>query len=164
MAYRNKIIFFLIAVVGLFSLPFLVGRHDMRLFFRIAPGDVQIGRALFHTEIVSDPASRTQGLSGRAGLSENGGMLFLFPEPGIYSFWMKDMQFPIDILWIENGKVVFIAEDVRPPRDSQEFPTVVSPHQAADMVLEVSAGSVQRFGITVGASVTAQLPRNLSVR
>lgn len=160
--------FSILLFVGILALVFLMYAAPRFLWSRrsaaLAPGDVQISGALFHTEVVSDQESRERGLSGRAGLPENGGMLFLFPEAGSYSFWMKDMRFPIDIVWIASGTVVFIAERVPPPRTLEESPAVVTPTSAADMVLEVQSGSVHRFGIVVGSSVTIHVPSSVTVR
>src|SRR4051812_1798797 len=59
-------------------------------------------------DLATTPTTREQGLSGRAALPENHGMLFVFDTPGVYPFWMKDMNFPIDMIWISNDmKVVY---------------------------------------------------------
>ena len=93
---------------------------------------------------------REQGLSGRAGLSEGQGMLFVFEKDDIYSFWMKDMLFSIDILWIDaEGKIVFLKKDVSP----QTYPTPFTPDSPARYVLEVPAGFAMRHEITAGSKV-----------
>src|SRR4051812_35678814 len=57
-------------------------------------------------DVANTPKSRELGLSGRNSLADNKGMLFLFDEPGLPSFWMKGMKFPIDILFLNNNKIV----------------------------------------------------------
>jgi len=80
-------------------------------------------------------------------------MLFLFAVPGIYRFWMPDMNFPLDIVWIDsNKKVIGISADV-----SNEFdpanPKFYTPPAPAQYVLEVNAGFASRKNLAVGASV-----------
>lgn len=161
---KKKIIFALCAIIFLFSTVVFVGWYKSNLKRRVKSGDVRVGRAIFHTEIASDPEARVKGLSGRVGFPENGGMLFLFPEPGVYSFWMKDMRFSIDILWIENGKVVFLKEEFQPSADSGKMPVIVTPSKSADAVLEIPAGSIRRFGIAAGAPVSVHIPSGVTVR
>ena len=68
------------------------------------------GRILVCASVADTPEARQQGLSGRAGLGESEGMLFVFPKDGEYAFWMKDMRFSIDILWLSgNGTIVYMA-------------------------------------------------------
>jgi len=94
---------------------------------------------------------RIRGLSGRPSLSEDEGMLFVFPNPGTYGFWMKDMQFPIDIIWIsESGHVVGVTPMVLP----DTFPKTFFPPQPVVSVLEVPAGFSTRFGVVVGQSIS----------
>jgi len=90
----------------------------------------------------------TKGLGGRDGLKENEGMLFVFNQPGLYGFWMKDMKFSIDIVWIENNKVVFIKKSVSP----DTYPESFSSAQPASMVLELQSGFCDTHGVSVGDS------------
>lgn len=97
--------------------------------------------------VADTPAEREQGLSGRPSLAENEGLLFLFDTPGEYGFWMKEMRFPIDILWFsEEGNVVHIEEQLQP----DTYPTVFSPQAPSLYVLEVPAGFVERHQIKIG--------------
>lgn len=92
--------------------------------------------------------ARAQGLSGAAPLAPNTGMLFVFPREGKYSFWMKDMQYPLDILWIdESGIVVHSRESVSP----DTYPATFSSQDPARFVLELPAGYVRKYGVRVGA-------------
>ena len=98
-----------------------------------------------------------QGLSGRASLPKGSGMLFVFNDAGTYGFWMKDMNFPIDIVWLrategrlKNGTtpltVISIDHAVRP----DSFPQRFSPSSPADHVLEVNAGFAKEHGLEIG--------------
>lgn len=101
-----------------------------------------------HAEVADTIAKRAQGLSGRAGLGENEGMLFIFDASGIRPFWMKDMKFSIDIIWITGNRVVGFEENAELP-SGFTIPTY-SPLEAVDRVLEVPAGSVKQWDVRVG--------------
>lgn len=115
-----------------------------------------IGDTTLLVEISDDAQKRAQGLSGRTSLQSNTGMLFLFEEAFLASFWMKDMNFALDFLWIRDGVVVDITENVPAPT-GDDLPTY-SPNQPVDMVLEVNAGWVAAHG-----GVSALLGQNAIV-
>ncbi|MBI2637286.1 MAG: DUF192 domain-containing protein [Candidatus Sungbacteria bacterium] len=100
---------------------------------------------------LADTSEKTQrGLSGRETLGENEGMLFLFTRPGKFSFWMKDMHFALDIIWIgEDWRVVSITKNAVP----ESFPEHFQPSIPAQYVLEVPAGFADKNGIGVGDQV-----------
>lgn len=112
---------------------------------------VKIGNAAFEVEIASTTTEQTRGLSFRDGLSEGAGMLFLFNRPSVQSFWMKDMKFSIDIIWIGGGKVLGFVENAA-PQPVWGLKIYYSP-DGTDKVLEVNAGTVARDGIKVGDAV-----------
>ncbi|MEA3322616.1 MAG: DUF192 domain-containing protein, partial [Patescibacteria group bacterium] len=92
---------------------------------------------------------RQQGLSGQETLCEKCGMLFVFDTVDNYTFWMKDMNFDIDIIWMRDDVVVDISDNV-----SHETPEkIVWTMELVDKVLELPAGSANKFGIIVGNSV-----------
>lgn len=108
---------------------------------------VRIAGTVVKVDIADTPDTRQMGLSGRPGLEKDEGMLFIFPDDGLHGFWMKDMRFSIDILWLDSaGKVVHIVENAPP----ESFPESFSPEKPARFVLELSAGSVERLGIELG--------------
>jgi len=93
-----------------------------------------------------------QGLSGRASLPPATGMLFVFDPPRVETFWMHRMQFPIDIIWIRDGKVIGIQENAPVP---QGLSTATFPSPGiVSHVFEVPAGTAARDGITMGTAVT----------
>lgn len=90
------------------------------------------------------------GLSGRDKLDENAGLLFVHDGPGIYGIWMKDMRFPIDVIWLdEDYRVVDMAENVEP----DSFPKIFEPSPPALYILEVNTGFAERNGIETGDSL-----------
>ncbi len=103
----------------------------------------------FAVEVADTPAKRIQGLSGRDGLGVNEGMLFTFDEPGAHGFWMKDMKFPIDIIWISNSEVIYVLNNLNP----DSYPTIFSPPKPVNQVLEVKAGTALRLNVVEGDKV-----------
>ena len=76
-------------------------------------------------EIADTRERQIQGLSGRESLGENSGMLFVYEEPGLPGIWMKDMNFPIDIVWITSEKrIVSTSKDI----DPSTYPTTFKSH------------------------------------
>jgi uncharacterized membrane protein (UPF0127 family) len=109
-----------------------------------ALSSVTIGGTPIKVTVVRTRAEQEQGLSGRKGLAPNQGMLFVFEKPGDYRIWMKDMLFPIDVVWVdENGSVVDITEAIGP----DTYPTVFGSRLPAKYILELSAGFVERYNI-----------------
>ena len=109
-------------------------------------GTVRIGDQKFDVDIVQTPEDRVRGLSGRPDLKPNTGMLFVFDKPGIYRIWMKDMLFPIDILWINQfGSIVHIERQASPDSYPRRFQTA----KPALYVLEIPAGAGQSFTVNM---------------
>lgn len=109
---------------------------------------ISLGDRQLLVELAETPKQWEKGLSGRPALTTTGGMLFLFRYPHIPVFWMKDTLLPLDIIWINENKVVEITPDVPVPT-SDKIPTY-SPSVPADMVLEVPAGWTAANSVTVG--------------
>ena len=101
-------------------------------------------------EIADTEGKRIRGLSGREYLADGTGMLFLFPSSGFYGFWMKDMNFSIDILWIdEDFKIVHIEREVHP----DTYPKSFTSQEPAKYVLELNAGDALRLDLIVGKRI-----------
>ena len=108
-------------------------------------------------ELAVTPAERNQGLSGHPPLADNEGMLFVFENEAKWVFWMKDMLFPLDMVWIDSRcTVVDVTENVPKPDPGQALEDLprFSPKTLAQYVLEVNAGTAQRTGISIGDQVT----------
>lgn len=119
--------------------------------------EIKIGNATFETEVASTVAEKSRGLSFRKSLDEGTGMLFLFATSSVQNFWMKDMNFPIDIIWIGGNKVLGAAENAAPqPGVPLWNLKMYSSPGGTDRVLEVNAGSVARYGIKAGDAVTTR--------
>ncbi len=107
---------------------------------------VTLGEVKVKAEVVRAPEKLFLGLGHRAELPEGRGMLFILPGLGIQYFCMRDMEFPIDIIWLASDRVVGITKNM-PPGDSQtNYP---SP-EAVQYALEVPGGFSDRKGIKTG--------------
>lgn len=105
---------------------------------------VELKGRIIRVMLADTPEERERGLSGWEELAEDEGMLFVFPEDGRYAFWMKDMRFSIDILWISReGVVVDMRENVSP----ESYPTTFTPRTEARYVLELPAGYLEEYNV-----------------
>lgn len=120
---------------------------------------VTINGTTFTVEVAKTPEQQQAGLSNRKSLAQNSGMLFIFNKPDYYNFWMKDMKFPLDMLFINGTTVMTVYENVPPPANAaeNENPPVIAPSGPIDKVLEINAGMVKKYGIKAGDTVEITL-------
>lgn len=112
--------------------------------------DIKAPRGIVHTKVSSSEASQEKGLSGESTLPDDGGMFFEFSEVADYGFWMKDMLFSIDIVWIgEDKKVKSIDADISP----DTYPDTFHSSEPVLYVMELNAGAAKKFGIQVGTQL-----------
>lgn len=113
---------------------------------------VKIKTLDINATVAANSNDQKKGLSKRASLPLNEGMIFVFDQSGSYPFWMKDMKFAIDIIWLdEQKKVVDIASDVpAQPGKSERDLIVYKPKDNSKYVLEVNAGLSALNNIQVG--------------
>lgn len=119
---------------------------------QLVTGEVKINDAIFTVELAQSDEQRQLGLSGRKSLEQNKGMLFIFEQPGNYSFWMKNMQFPLDLVFIKDNKVVSVAQNAQPTKEN-ENPPLFFPEGQVNKVLEINAGLTKKYGIKKGDDV-----------
>lgn len=101
----------------------------------------------FTVDIARTDEARSKGLSGRSSLSGDRAMLFIFDQPGVQCFWMKDMNFSIDILWFDKDqKLIHQEQNVSP----STYPSNFCPEGDAKYVLELKAGVVDSLGLSGG--------------
>jgi len=112
---------------------------------------VYIKKARLRVRLAQDEASRATGLMFGKPLAYHEGMLFIFERPERYGFWMKNVSFPIDIIWINQDKTVVDIKDNAPP--CQGSCQTYFPAAAALYVLEVSAGFARKEGLHIGDTV-----------
>lgn len=104
-----------------------------------------INNHTFKLEVAKTQKEKGVGLSTKSTLEQNVGMLFPFDKPGYYPFWMKNMKFPIDIIFIRNGRIVTIHKNIKPPRNPNENPPIYNSKEPADIVLEINAGLSEKY-------------------
>ncbi len=114
------------------------------------------GETTYTVDVAGTPEERQQGLSGRPTMAEDVGMLFIFEEERPLHFWMKDMHFPLDIIWIDGQcELVGVSAEVPtapPDAESADIPRANSPFPAL-YVLEVNAGEWAGNGMSAGDPV-----------
>lgn len=134
------IVFGILLVLVLLKLGSRVQRDNSNF------GKLEIVGKVLDVEVVDTDNDRQVGLSGRLALPRDG-MLFIFQTPSKYSFWMKDMSFPIDIIWFDKDwQVVYVVERASP----SSYPERFAPSMDAQFVLEVESGFASSTQIKIG--------------
>jgi uncharacterized membrane protein (UPF0127 family) len=101
-------------------------------------------------EVACNNSEREQGLSYRNSLENNTGMFFVFEKSDNYGFWMKDMRFSIDIVWIdEDLNIVKVSENVSP----DTYPKSLYPDSPVKYVLELNSGEASSIGLKKGIAL-----------
>ena len=96
---------------------------------------------------------RASGLSGFSRLKDKQGMLFVFPQVGIYPFWMKDMNFPLDIIWMDqNNMIIDRTINIVP----ESYPETFTAKASVASVLELPANTADKYGFSVGSYIQVQ--------
>jgi uncharacterized membrane protein (UPF0127 family) len=114
---------------------------------------VLIGKKELNLVAAARPQSHAQGLSGRKKMPKDG-MIFIFSRPLPLVFWMKDMNFAIDIIWIKDDEITGFAKNAPPEAGKPDYllKKYFSP-QDADTVIELNDGDVEKFGIKIGDKI-----------
>lgn len=153
--FKKIVVIIILAVVLLISLSFSFFKNEAPTseypITRLKQKIIYINGRQLTVEIADEPHEQSRGLSGRKFLEENDGMLFIFPQPDKHSFWMKDMKFPLDIIWIdEKLTIVDMAKNLSP----ETFPATFSPSSPVKYVIEINAGWSDKNNITIGDKVS----------
>lgn len=120
------------------------------LFYQPATADLRVDGKTLSLEIAATAAAQEQGLGGRPGMPDNHGMLFTFAQPNEQCFWMKDMRFPLDIIWLNSAKqVVYMQANLSPGTYPEKF----CPSSPARYVIELNAGQAAQLGIRSGQTL-----------
>ncbi len=156
-----QIIFLLVIIIGAlfywsnhFRLPgggsfnFPIGNQSMK------KSEVMLGNTIFQVEVADNAQTRAKGLGGRDNLASGSGMLFVFPKSDQYGFWMKNMRFSLDMIFVQKDKIVDIIKNVPPPAAGtpDNKLAVYKSKLPADQVVELNAGDVDKYGIKIGDS------------
>ncbi len=140
----------LLIIVGIqFSQKYFTGNISI---FSQGP-TATIKNQSFKLNYAKSEKEREIGLSQKKSMPENYGMLFTFDKADLYPFWMRDMEFPIDIIYINNNKIVTIYSSAQPPKNTTDSLPIYKPDNAANMVLEINAGLSDKYGFQKGDEV-----------
>lgn len=160
----NKIItkqIFILVFVGISFSLFLIailedGKLDKDIFGKkeVSLRGIYIADIPIWVEIANTVDKRRIGLSDRKKLAENRGMLFAFDKPGRHGIWMKDMNFPIDIFWVDKDyRIIDIKMQARP----ESFPNIFRPRANAVYIIEVRSGFTRLHNINIGDKVILRI-------
>jgi hypothetical protein len=117
----------------------------------LATSRLSIGnKVTYNVEIATSAGQLAHGLSDRPSLNPDAAMLFVFDDAAPRYFWMKDMRFALDALWIRDKKVVGLAPNLPDPAHNNGQVFSFSSPMPADMVLEINAGDIAKYGLAVG--------------
>jgi len=137
----------IIGVVGLMTLP-----SDSKLESVEFPrGTILVDDVPLEVQIADSEPRRVRGLMFQDQLPDDQGMIFVFDDSGLYSLWMLNMQFSLDMIWFDSdGKVVHIEKNIPPCKSVIEIQTCQSlvPDDEALYVLEVTSGFVDKNNVT----------------
>ncbi|KKP79645.1 MAG: hypothetical protein A2271_03270 [Candidatus Moranbacteria bacterium RIFOXYA12_FULL_35_19] len=144
---KNKTKFF-IKIISIFSCIIFLAVAFFWHFYWENNEIIEINGQKFRVELAKTIQEQSQGLGGRENLAQNEGMLFEFGKYGEYVFWMKDMKFNLDIIWIADDKIVHLEKNI--PCDSLKK---IDPKIIANKVLEINAGISDKYNFKIGDRV-----------
>ncbi len=149
---KKSYLIIVVAVLVIFVWLTIKPNHSEKKYNEI---QIEIANHLINLEIADTNAKRELGLSGHKPLVDDQGMLFVFNNIGKYPFWMKDMLFPIDIIWLEPSNIDGIVNVVYIEKNAQpnSYPTTFGGQVDAQYVLEVNAGFSDKNNLKIGDQI-----------
>jgi uncharacterized protein len=139
-------------IIGAFLLIFAIALIVTFAMSRRSP-KVTVNGQSFKVTVAKTEDQKQIGLSETERLRDNEGMLFVFDSAGHYPFWMKNMKFPIDIIYINGDKVTTVIDSAKPSNESDENLDIYQPDERSDKVLEIKAGLARKHQIKKGSTV-----------
>ena len=121
------------------------------IFYKPARALLRVNGTTIGLDIARTQAAQEVGLGGRKSMPTNEGMLFVFARPTTTCFWMKGMQFPLDIIWLNRTKQVLSVQAHALP---SSYPQSFCPSHPAQYVIELNAGQVAKLGIMPGKTLS----------
>lgn len=151
---RLILFFLLVFLVGVVVLQFIFIRsRSVTQFTDHQKIELTVNGQVLHVEVVNTPQSMSKGLGDRTQIGSDG-MAFLLGSPQTLPFWMKDMHFDLDLVWVKDKKVDSLNENVKAPQTPEENQDQrlqrYYPEHPVDMVLELPAGATQKLNIKKG--------------
>lgn len=116
---------------------------------------LRVGDETFKVQLAVTEEQRARGLSGVTEMDDNEAMLFVYRENQIAHIWMKDMQIPIDVVWLDDEKrVIYIVTHLKP----ESYPATYGPDKPVKYLIEFPAGAVERTNIRMGTPIAFNDP------
>jgi uncharacterized membrane protein (UPF0127 family) len=133
----------IVAVALIFATLYVIFYHGKT--------ELKTPNTTYNLEVVTSEAQLEKGLGDRNALGTDDGMLFIFNKPAVECIWMKDMRFPLDIVWLSTSKqVLHIESNV----SQNTYPKTYCPDVNAQYVIELNAGQAKRAGINLGETLS----------
>jgi uncharacterized membrane protein (UPF0127 family) len=122
------------------------------LWLKQSPSKIlRINNQSYHLAVAKTVTTQEKGLGSRTSMPINQGMLFVFTDEAIRCFWMKDMRFSLDMVWLSaDKKVVYIQSDVSPTT----YPESFCPPELAEYVIELNAGQASASNIHISQTLS----------
>jgi uncharacterized membrane protein (UPF0127 family) len=139
---KKKLFYILLLIITSLLITVIISCQQKKV------NTVTINNIVFNTEIADTKIKQTTGLSNRSYLETNQGMLFIFPKPDYYQFVMREMNFPLDIIFINNDEIVDIKKNLEPEGVSPQ--KIYSPSQTANKILEINSGLSDLNNFSIG--------------
>jgi len=139
----------------IFLVVFVVAFFGLKLWqYHWPEADIVVGGEALHVQVARTDYHMQKGLGGRASLGDKHGMIFLFDYRDQHAIVMRDMEFPIDIVWVDQGVVVDIAPSVPiEPGVAESQLKKYRPRIKANVVIELPAGWVEKHDLRIGDTV-----------
>jgi uncharacterized membrane protein (UPF0127 family) len=151
MAYMKiifrSIIFLLLLIIAFFFIKNHFGLLETK-------ASATIKNQTFYIDVVKEQKNKQIGLSTKNSITQNYGMYFPFEKSDYHAFWMKNMKFPIDIIFLQDDIVVSIFSNIPAPKSKNEALPFYQPTEPANAVLEISAGLSQKLDLKKGDKIT----------
>jgi len=155
---KKIFLFFLILFLIIFLFIVFKENFNQKIIFNLKQNNenllqyqkqkILVGNKILIVELADTDFKKAKGLSERFSLDKNEGMLFNFNSSNYYYFWMKNMNFPLDFIWINGNKIVDFTENV-----SQNYKNFFTAKEKFDKVLEVNAGFIKENNIKIGDEI-----------
>jgi len=143
--------FFVLTLIVFSGASFVPVIKPVNTIFETPLQTLSLGSTVIEVAVADNQQTRRQGLSQLSKLPPEHGLFFVFPESGTHGIWMKDMEFPIDIIWMnEQLQVVDIHKNISP----DTYPESFHPQVPARFALEVEAGFSIKYDVKVGSTCT----------
>ncbi len=150
---KKVILFVLITCIGLVSIGAYFIYHRFTTEPSLGTGILTVNDTTIAVEIAQTDQQQNSGLSYRSSLDQNTGMLFVYETLALPSFWMYEMRFPLDIIWIRDNEIIAIEENVPVPDNPSAPQNTYRPPKAVSAVLEVNAGWTASHNVKVGDKI-----------